>query len=33
MSLNIEVEITLMYGFGDQGENDSAMLFYRAIAD
>lgn len=28
-----EVKITMTYGFGDQGKNDSTMLFYRAIAD
>lgn len=31
--MNKEVKITMMYGFGDQGKNDSMVLFYRAMAD
>lgn len=28
-----EVEITMTYGFRDQGKNDFAVLFYRPLAD
>lgn len=33
MRMSREVEITVTYGFGDHGENDSTVLFYRAMAD
>lgn len=33
MRMSREVEIIMTYGCGDQGEKDSAMLFYRAVAD
>lgn len=31
--MSIAAEITMMYGFGDQGKNDSTVLFCRAITD
>lgn len=33
MRMSREVKIAMTYGSGDQGKNDSTMLFYRAIAD
>lgn len=33
MRMSREAEITMTHAFGDQGKNDSAVLFYRRIAD
>ena len=33
MRMSREAEITMTHACGDQGKNDSAVLFYRRIAD
>lgn len=33
MRMSREAEITMTHAFADQGKNDSAVLFYRRIAD
>lgn len=33
MRMSREVEITVTYVYGDQGKNDSLVLFYRVAAD
>lgn len=33
MRMSRGVKITVTYGSGDQGKNDSTVLFYRAMAD